>query len=241
MIFDQEVLVRGQEVSQDKLITNKALIELFSNITMLHGYTAGHTSVQGTSPVSWIVLEWNMQVYRRVRMFEKIRVATWIHSYNRVRADREYVIFDENGDPTVKACAQWAALDGQKGTFLRLNPALMDPYGQEEQCNFPDYKYPPFKIPEEPVLKSGDFLVYHQMIDYNGHLHNSEYLNLADQIWPEDVLRVPVDHVEIIYKKQVLPNETVKLEYSCAGNAHTAAVRNIETGELCALVILGRE
>ena len=238
MIFEQEVLVRGQEVNSDKWITNKALLELCSNITMFHGYTVGHTAVEGISPVSWIVLGWDLVVYRRVRMFEKIRVATWVRDYNRVRCTREYAIYDEQGNVTARALGEWAALDGQKGTFLRLNAQLMDPFGPEpEQLYFPDHQFPPFKLPEGDPCKTADVLVYHHMIDYNGHLHNSEYLHLADQIYPEEVYLHPADRAIVLYKKQVLPNETVRLAYWDENNCQTVAVCNIETGDLCALVI----
>ena len=238
MIYEQELIVRGQEVNQDKFITNKALLELFSNITMKQSYDAGHTSNEGVSPVSWIVLGWNMKVFHRVRMFEKIRVATWVHTYNRVRSEREYAVYDEKGEVAAIAIAQWAALDGKKGTFLRLNPELMDPLEPEPDLgNFPGYQFPLLKQPAEPADKTEPVQVYRQMIDYNGHLHNSEYLNLADQIYPIPVYRHLFNHVEVIYKKQILPDETVILEYRCIDERHVVTVYHPENGELCAMVI----
>ena len=90
MKMTMSVLVNGQDVNHDKLITNKALIELFSNITMYHGFLCGHTSIEGASPVSWIVMGWKMEVLKRIRMFSNVRVETWIQSSTRVRVLRNY-------------------------------------------------------------------------------------------------------------------------------------------------------
>ena len=238
MIYEQKVLVRGQDVNDEKKITNKALLELFSNITMMHAFEAGHNTDEGISPVSWIVLGWNMQVYSRPKMFQPIVVSTWVSSFTRVRANREYMICDEAGNIVAKAVAQWAAMDGFKDTFLRLTPELMEVFGPEpERCNFPEYRFPETKQPDIPVCKSEKVKAYRLMMDYNGHLHNSEYLNLADQIYPEQVYRHMFDHVEVVYKKQVLPDETVLLEYACEHGRHIVTVKSPDSGDLHAVII----
>ena len=52
MKLEQSFFVGVQDVDARKRITNKALIEMISNISMLHGVVAGQTYTEGTSPVS---------------------------------------------------------------------------------------------------------------------------------------------------------------------------------------------
>ena len=45
------------------------------------------------------------------------------------------------------------------------------------------------------------------------------------------------EHVEVVYKKQVLPDETVLLEYACSQQRHAVTVKSTEDGDLHAVII----
>ena len=229
------VLINGQDVNHDKLVTNKTLIELCSNITMYQGFLCGHTSVEGISPVSWIVMGWKMEVLKRVRMFSAVSVETWIQSSSKVRILRNYAIYDERKDLIAKAAGEWVAVDGITGNFIRITPALLDPYDIREDRNcFPGYRFPALRNTDLPVTDTKTVIPGLQMVDYNGHIHNSEYVNLAGEIFPRGLT---CDETEVIYRTQILPNEPVLLELSCDEEKHTVAVRSPKDHSLHALVI----
>ena len=231
--------ISGQEVNMIKKVTNKALIELFSDISMYHTFLAGHTSVEGVSPVSWMVMAWKMQVIKRVSMFSTVTVQTWVQSYNRVKARRNYRITDENGSTVALAAAQWAALDAGKGTFIRLTPEVIQAYtAEDEEEVFKSFEFKEYRSFDQAVLKSRKFTPPLSMNDYNGHLHNSEYVNLADEILPDHMLTDMPDNVEMYYRQQILPGKDVILEYCEHEGRHYAAVKSPENGGLHALVIL---
>ena len=236
MKMTQTVLINGQDVNQDKAVTNKAMLELCSNITMYEGFLCGHTSTEGTSPVSWIVMGWKMKVFRHVQMFSKVRVETWVQSYTRVRVLRNYALYDEEGNVVALAAGEWVAVDGEKGTFLRITPELLAAFDIiEEKNNFPGYRFPDIRSADLPAVKTRLVTPGLQMADYNGHVHNSEYLNLAAEICPQAVTS---DDVEIIYRTQILPGKTVLLELIRDGETYKVAIKNPEDHSLHALVIL---
>lgn len=230
------VLVNGQDVNHDKLITNKALLELFSNITMYHGFLCGHTSDEGTSPVSWIVMGWKMQVVNRARMFRKLRVETWIQSFSRVRVLRNYAAYDEEGELVAKAAGEWVAVDGKTGNFIRITPELLEPFGTpEEENHFPGYRFPDVRNFDLPAAETKTVVPGLQMVDYNDHVHNSEYANLAGEIYPRGMTS---DEIVIVYRTQILPGEPVLLELSHEEDQHIVAVRNPNDRSLHALVVM---
>ena len=232
----QTVLVNGQDVDQDKLITNKALVELCSNITMYNGFLCGHTSVEGISPVSWIVMGWKLKVFRRAKMFSRVRVETWIQSWTKVRVLRNYAIYSEEGELLAKAAGEWVLMDGQTGNFLRITPELLAPYGiLEEENNFPGYQFPGVRTLDFPVTETKVVTPGLQMADYNGHVHNSEYVNLAGENLPESVT---AEEVEVIYRTQILPGKPVRLEWIREEEVQKVAVKDPEDGGLHALVII---
>ena len=51
MKLEQEFFVGAHDVDRDKKVTNKALLEMLSDISMLHGVKSGQTRTEGLSPV----------------------------------------------------------------------------------------------------------------------------------------------------------------------------------------------
>ena len=237
MKMTQTVLINGQDVNYDKVITNKALIELCSNITMYDGFLCGHTSNEGISPVSWIVMGWKLKVFRRAKMFTRVRVETWIQSFTKVRILRNYVVYDEQENVIAKAAGEWVAVDGESGNFLRITPQLLAPYSiLTEENNFPGYRFPGICSADMPVMGTKSVIPGLQMADYNRHVHNSEYLHLAAEICPE---AMTADDVEVIYRTQILPGEPVLLELIHDEGKQKVAIKSPEDQSLHALLIIG--
>lgn len=238
MKLEQEFFVGVQDVDANKRVTNKALIEMISNISMLHGAVAGQTYAEGVSPVSWLVIGWKLKVYDRPKMFSTLRVQTWAQTYAKVKANRDYIIYDESERIVAKATAVWVPMESESGRFIRVTPEHMEPFHPEpDEQNFPDFSFPALRKFELPVLQRLEVTADRTMIDYNQHVHNSNYLNLASLVLPEDVYRSIFDDVMIIYKQQIRCGDRVSLEYSEDGGKHYVAVRSVPGGGLHALIV----
>ena len=215
-------------------------MRILLRIQVYEGYLCGHTTSEGSSPVSWIVMGWKMKVFRHVKMFSKVRVETWIQSYTKVRVLRNYALYDEEGDAIALAAGEWVAVDGDKGTFLRITPGLLAAFDiREDKNNFPGYRFPDIRSVELPAAETRLVTPGLQMADYNGHIHNSEYLNLAAEICPQ---AVTADDVEIVYRTQILPGNTVLLERSELmrnDELYKIAIKSPDGHDLHALVTLG--
>ena len=239
MKLRQDFFIGVQDVDQDKKLTNHALLEMMSDISMLHGVKAGQTSTEGRSDVSWIVLGWRVKVYRRPSMFSTVSAYTWAQKHGHIRAGRDYLVCDEKGEMIAEATSEWTPIDTKTGKFLRITPELIGAFDPEpEEVNFPEYKLPALRRFEmEPdAVKLVELNT--AMFDYNRHVHNSIYLILAEQILPEDVLQGGIDEFEIVYKKEITEMKPVRLEYQRDGDVHTVAIRSAEDETLHAVVIL---
>ena len=239
MKLEQTFFVGVQDVDSKKKITNKALIEMISNISMLHGVVAGQTSAEGVSTVSWIVISWKLKVYDRPQMFSTLRVQTWAQSYARVKANRDYIVYDEADRIIAKATAVWVPIDVKSGRFLRVTPEHMEPFDPEpDKQNFPEFSFPTLRKFELPVLQRQEITADRSMVDYNDHVHNSNYMDLADLVLPEDVYQTTFDDVMIIYKLEVCCGDRIALEYSENEGKHYVAVRSVPKGKLHALIVM---
>ena len=239
MKLRQDFFVGVQDVDLDKKLKNHALLEMMSDISMLHGVKAGQTSTDGRSIVSWIVLGWRVKVYQRPSMFSTVSVYTWAQKHGHIRACRDYLVCDESGEKIAEATSEWTPIDTKTGKILRITPELIGAFDPEpEEINFPEYKLPALRRfnMEPDVTKQVELNT--SMFDYNRHVHNSNYLVLAEQILPEEVLQGEIDEFEIVYKAEITQMRPVCLEYKREGNIHIVAIRNVEEESLHAVVIL---
>lgn len=239
MKLEQHFFIGAHDVDDGKKVTNKALLEILSDMSMLHGVKAGQTKTDGRSDISWVVLNWRLQVYRRPSMFSTLRAVTWVRDYTKVRAGRDYLIYAEDDELVVKATAEWVALDVPTGRFLRITPELMEPFDPEpEHINFPEYKFPSLRHLDHDIADRREMEIDRMMFDYNGHVHNSVYLNLAEQILPEEIYHHRFREVVILYKLEITTQDKVLLEYSFRNDEHIVAVRQKEDEKLHALIML---
>lgn len=241
MKLRQDFFIGVQDVDENKRLTNHALLEMMSDISMLHGVRAGQTSPDGKSPVSWIVLGWRVKVYQRPSMFSTVSAWTWAQQHGHIRANRDHLVCDENGEKIAEATSEWTPIDTETGRFLRITPELIGAFDPEpEEVNFPGYRLPALRRFKMEPDQTRRIELNTAMFDYNRHVHNSVYLVLAEQILPEDVLREGIDEFEILYKMEITRMEPVRLEYKRDGGTHTVAIRNDADDTLHAVVILKR-
>lgn len=242
MKLEQKFFVGAFDVDDEKKITNAALLEILSDMSMLHGAVAGQTKTDRTSDISWVVLGWRMKVYSRPNMFSTLRAVTWARDFNKVRAGRDYIIYDEDDNIVVKATAEWVALDVPTGRFLRITPELMEPFDPEPEDNmFPGYKFSSIRQLEKTetdVKISSKMEINRMMYDYNGHVHNCVYQNLAEQILPEEQFHHRFNEVVILYKLEITTQKEVLLEYSAPEGQHIVAIRQPSDHKLHAFVIM---
>lgn len=242
MKLEQKFFVGAFDVDDEKKITNAALLEILSDMSMLHGAVSGQTKTDRTSDISWVVLSWRMKVYSRPNMFSTLRAVTWARDYNKVRASRDYIIYDEDDTIVAKATAEWVALDVPTGRFLRITPELVEPFDPEPEDHlFPDYEFPSIRQLEKTetdVKISNEMEINRMMYDYNGHVHNCVYQNLAEQILPEEQFHHRFDEVVILYKLEITTQKKVLLEYSVSEGRHVVAIRQPSDHKLHAIVIM---
>lgn len=240
MQLEQKFFVGIQDVGTNNEITDKALLEAFTNITNLQGNLVGQgANDKSVSHLSWVVLNWKLQVYKRPRVCDSILVKTWAQQYNRLQASRDYDVFNEAGEIVARATSVWVALDTEKKRLVRLSPEIMDIYDCEpEHQNFPGFQFSKVSRPKLSPLSSLEFHVTKAMIDCNRHVHNPAYLDFAAEALPEGLDTVLFDHLEITYKKEVRPSETVLLEYFNENETHTILVSDLDDGAIHAVITL---
>ena len=239
MRASQKFFVGLQDVGDGDRISNKALIEALSNAANVHGKMVGQsTGEKDISHLSWVVLNWKLAVYKRIPACDIFEVVTWGQAYRGLQAGRDYDIFSSSGELIAQATSNWVAINPETGRPIKLTPEQIAGYEMEKgKLNFPDFSFTK-TAPDLPFVCGCDFHVLKSMIDMNGHVHNASYIDIAQEVMPEGLDQVLFDDIEVCYRKEIKPDETVALEFLSDGKTHCVIIKDKADGSVHALILM---
>ena len=77
----------------------------------------------------------------------------------------------------------------------------------------------------ETVLFTHPFPLRHSDIDFNGHIHNTKYLDIALEALPPHVrISASFSEIRIVYSKAIKESDEVVTNYSLVNHAHVITV-----------------
>jgi acyl-CoA thioester hydrolase len=142
------------------------------------GYDAAWYAARGTA---WVVRQMSLEYVRPARAGDELRVTTWISTFSRIRAQREYEIHrvGDGHELVVRASASWIYFDLSTGRPRAIPAEMIEPFDPSGAPNMRDYE-----LPTEP-MHCAEYEWRHRVawheIDTNRHVNNAIYLS-----WVED-------------------------------------------------------
>ncbi len=228
MIIENEYTVKLSEIGKDNKATNKAILSYLEDIGGIHSNKAGYGIFDiPQTHLSWVLLEWKLKVIRRPDYTEKVKALTWSKGAMKFYTFRDFEVYDEQGNLIIIASSKWVLIDIEKGKIVRIEPELLKKYEPElNKTAFENEEFDKIKEPDEYQLET-EYTVKRADIDVNNHMHNLNYIELANEALPEDVYRNQfLDNVRITYKKEIKLGETVKCKYAFIKDKHIVAIKS---------------
>lgn len=242
MIVEREYYVKLSEIGKENKITNKALLGILEDIGGVHSNIAGYgIPTMDKTHLTWILLDWKVQVIRRPNYAENIKVTTWSKDAVKCYAYRDFKVYDEQGNIIILAASKWVLVDTIKGKIVRIENDILEKYKPELDVSAFDKEVDDFPKMHEPVeyQYETEYKVRKADIDVNNHMHNLNYVDLANEALPEDVYKkAQLNNLRITYKKEIKLGETVKCKYSFADGKHFVVVKSQDDKSIHALIEL---
>lgn len=226
MIFTEKVKTDFKGLVAGALVGDRAILEYFENIAGRHADTLGNgvNDIPSTHS-AWILLDWKVSVLRRPAYGKELTVTTWSHSIERCFGNRYFTLEDERGGMCAAASSKWVLMNTERWAISRVESELAARYGSEPERPLPiDPTLGRLKPPAE-YASSVEYTVRRRDIDLFGHVHNTNYLDLAYEALPEEVYaQRPFDSVRITYKKEIRMGERLLLRYAFEDGKHVVAI-----------------
>lgn len=244
MIVEREYYVKLSEIGKENKITNKALLGILEDIGGVHSNIAGYgIPTMDKTHLTWILLDWKVQVIRRPNYAENIKVTTWSKDAVKCYAYRDFKVYDEQGNIIILAASKWVLVDTIKGKIVRIENDILEKYKPELDVSAFDKEVDDFPKMHEPTeyQYETEYKVRKADIDVNNHMHNLNYVDLANEALPEDVYKkAQLNNLRITYKKEIKLGETVKCKYSFVDGKHFVVVKSQDDKSIHALIELSK-
>lgn len=239
MIFKEKFKMQLKDIGKENYIKNRAILEIFENIGTYHSDMAGYgpNDIEKTG-VSWVLLDWKLQVLKRPKYGQTLNVNTWGRTMKRSYTYRDFEMYDEQNNLCVIGTSKWVLVNSDTGKITRISEEILKKYQIEEKSVFNIEELDKLNIPET-YSSEMNYQVCRRDIDLNGHMHNLYYLDLAYEVLPQNVYeKRPFDSVRIQYKKEVKLGDIIKCRYTFEAGNHIITICSEDETKVHAIIIL---
>lgn len=236
MIYCSNYKIGLEDIGRNNEATNKALLAIMQDIACLHSASVGYGILEiEAKKRAWMLLDWKMEVIKRPKYNDDIKVETWSRKVERLYAYRDFQLKDKEGNIIAIGTSRWIFVDTERRRPVRLTADIADLYESETDKNVFTEEMEDIKCGD--YLFKKDYCVQRRDIDINQHMNNLSYLDMAYEILPEDIYNTKVfNNIRIVYKKEILYGEKVECYYEEQNNKYIITVKS--QGKINAIIEL---
>lgn len=176
LIYRRTHRIKGYECDITGEITLPALVNLMMDLSGQQSDSLGNTNDQMSERgLSWIIVQYDMQIERMPHQGEEIILETEAMSYNRFFTYRRFRAYDEREQLCVEVMTNFVMMDIETRKMVQIQKDLLTVYQADEIRTMVRMQKPIQLEPEN--RKEQDFRVRYLDIDYNRHVNNAKYFD----------------------------------------------------------------
>ena len=158
----------------------------------------------------WAVTRNKVQVTRLPRLGEKITVKTWPMPTTRMAYPRSVVAYDEQGNELFRSISLWVLMDDRTRAMILPGKSGITVDGTLTGTELTV----PHAIAARPMGNTTCCTVGYSLLDRNGHMNNTRYLDWVDDLLGSDFhLAHPVQEFTVCYLNEAREGDRITLGY----------------------------
>ena len=162
--------------------------------------------------VCWVLTGWRLELFERPDWNTPLTIHTWPRSVDGFLSDRDFEIFAN--DRSIGRCtSRWFLINPATGRITRVTDAVRSAYEIDTRRLF-DEDLPSNGTPLLDAALTYTHTVERRDIDTYRHVNNLRYLDFALEALPQEVLDHLPGTVDIVYRKQILPETQIRCLYA---------------------------
>ena len=226
--------IRFSETDIHRRLEPAALLDYFQDCVTFHCEDIGlpHAKLLAEGRF-WVLNAWNVIISRLPELGERVNIITNPYDFKGCFGKRNFRMETTEGETLVLADSLWTLLGTENGAPVSCSAEEIALYAPEPAFDM-DYAGRKIKIAGEPEAEFEPVPVSREMIDYNGHVNNCQYVRLAMHYLATEQ---PPRQLRVEYKKAALPGDTLYLQRWRDGERQILSMSDAE-GKAYALVEL---
>ncbi|MGM9645051.1 MAG: acyl-[acyl-carrier-protein] thioesterase [Eubacteriales bacterium] len=235
MYYQKTYTPRPSDYNRYGKLSYEAILQILESAGSDHSAMAGDSLADANkNGIAWILTEWRVKIIRRPENGESLRITTWVRGKAPASAVyRDFLLTDENGTELILAEAKFALFDLATSKLTRISEELFGSYQPEEKTLFEDAQR--LRAPSE-FTSEKELQLRRSDIDFNGHMHNTRYVDLAMEALPKDFFENDsVSEIRISYMKPITEDDNVTLKHVHSDNGENILIN--ANGTHCCLVV----
>lgn len=236
MFYKEICKPRPSDYNRNGKLSYEAILQILENVAGNHSANSGDSIADANkNGIAWILTEWRVQIVHRPENGESLNITTWVRGKApAIAVYRDFLLTDENGTEVIRAEAKFALFDLSTSKLTRISEELLGSYQPEDKTVFEDSQR--LRAPSEFTSET-EVKLRRRDIDFNGHVHNTRYVDLAMEAIPKELYSDDrFTEFHIMYHKPVLEDSVVKAQYHFDGSSHLVTI--YADNARCALVKL---
>lgn len=237
MFYKEICKPRMADYNRSGKLSYEAILQILETAGSNHSDQVNdNVIVSSQNGIAWILTDWRIQFFHRPVNGDELHITTWVRGKTPASAVyRDFIVNDKDGRELLRAEAKFALFDLQTERLTRISKDLFMSYSPEEQnvfeCSAPKLRTPSEFLTEKPlVLRRSD-------IDFNGHVHNTRYLDFALEGIPTEFYQNDdFCELRIVYRKPVKETDAVYVKYAVTEDGCIVGIYGNDTP--CSLVEL---
>ena len=229
MIFTSNFRIGLSILTNYNYVSNKGFLSLLQDVAEMHSAQVGYgiTDIEKTN-FSWALLNWKVKIISRPKYGDVITINTWSRYSTKLYSYRDFEVLNSEGEVIAIATSKWILIDVQKNKVAKIEENLISKYYPENRSLFDIVDLPKLEEPEN-FTNCVDYKIRKSDIDVNNHVNNLNYLDIACEVFPDDIWKLNTcNEFEILYKHQIKLDNKIVAHYSFENNTNYVVVKSAD-------------
>lgn len=214
-VYATQLRLRNKDVNLHRRLRTSVLFELMQEASIRHTEQLGMgREMTLDRGLLWMVTLQRAEIARMPEYDERITLESWPGDTMHLLFPRYYRVLDEGGNTLISASALWALVDQQTRRMV-----FPDRYGVVIEGITTGSE---IALPAPPRRAQGeaasDFTVPFSYVDLNGHMNNTRYFDLAEDLIPAAAEGRSLCEIAIEYANEARLGDEIRVTLQADGD-----------------------
>jgi len=197
--------IKYSNVDNNNMLKPMEIARWFQDIFLRQDEILG---IKRTSDFTWILLNYDMNIYHYGKVGDKVKVETYPYSFNRFYGNRMFFLKDENDNILVEAKTRWLLVEKDTFKIKKVTKEIAEVYDLSEIEKGRGFEVDNIDDNIFKDVKEEKLSIRRCDLDINNHVNNTLYFSYFYDYIDENILDEYIPYkIQITYKKQITLND----------------------------------